>query len=278
MKTPSALMVILFALTSAATALPPPAAYFSLDDAGGRIQDAVSGDFFPVPPSVAFRSGGVRGSYLSFVRQEGACVPVGRKYGYSEEFSLSFWLRTAPGYHDTGAIFLGRHAAGWTNGYWFMMNAEWGYGATDKLTFYYSNATAVSRTSLNDGRWHHVGAVYKKGEGGYLYIDGVLEAKGPPAQMVVPDVDFVLGGISWDKPRGAFTGDLDELSIFGQALDGADIASIAKNPGWAPVGVGGLSGKHPAPGQSSTILKIVLRTGQVVSFPVSEIASMEFED
>jgi len=47
------------------------------------------------------------------------------------------------------------HEAGSYNGYWFMVNSEWGYGAANKLTFYYSNATAVSKTTVNDGRWQH---------------------------------------------------------------------------------------------------------------------------
>ncbi len=262
------LTIFTAAIASQAWSLPPPAAYFSFDSAEALVRDSVSGGGFPLPPSVAVKPGGASGSYLALTRQDSAYVRLGKGYGYSGDFSISFWFRTAPGYGDRGAIFLGRHIAGWTNGYWFMINSEWGYGAQDKLCFYYSNATAVSKTSLNDGRWHHVAAVHKGSEGAYLYIDGVLESKGPPAAMVVPDVDFILGGIAWDPPRGAFTGDLDEVSIFDLALDASDIVLLAREPGilGLPVGV--------SPGS----MRISLKNGQVIVLPLSDIAGISFGD
>ncbi|HEY9053875.1 MAG TPA: LamG domain-containing protein [Rectinemataceae bacterium] len=260
-------VALVFALAAMAGALPPPTAHLSFDQAGSLVRESIGGQAFPLPPSISIKPGGVSGSYLALKRQDDAFVRLGKGYGYSGDFSISFWFRTAPGYRDTGAIFLGRHMAGGFNGYWFMINAEWGYGAQDKLCFYYSNATAVSKTSLNDGRWHHVAAVHKRSEGAYLYIDGVLEAKGPPAQMVVPDVDFILGGIGWNPPRGAFSGDLDEISIFDLALEAPDVSLLAKNPGAL-----GTSGAKAGS------MRISLKDGQVIVLPLSDIAGIAFGD
>jgi len=232
MKKFTAFMILFVACVLISAAIPQPVAYYSFDQADGRLRDSVNGGTTVIPSTVAIRSGGPAGSFLSLQRQESSCLSLGKGYGFAGDFSISFWMRTSTGYRDTGAMLLGRHAAGYSNGYWFMINAEWGYGAPDKLTFYYSNATVVSKTSLNDGRWHHVGVSIRKGEGAALFIDGVIEAKGQAMPMVVPDADFVLGGINWDKPKGSFTGDIDELALFDRAVEAADMQGMAANPGW----------------------------------------------
>lgn len=284
MKKILAFMVLSAVCLWMAAAIPQPAAYFSFDQADGSVRDSVSGGAFALPSSVAIRSGGPAGSFLNLQRMDSSFVSLGKGYGFSGDFSIAFWMRTAAGYKDTGAIILGRHMAGWTNGYWFMINAEWGYGAPNKLTFYYSNATVVSKTSLNDGRWHYVGLSLKKGEGASLFIDGVLEAKGPPVAMVVPDAEFVLGGLNWGSPHGSFAGDIDELGIFDRALEAADMKAMAANAGWFRVqgtnpGVPELPGMPGVPGTtnpSGVSMKITLKNGQVITLPAADIAKIEF--
>jgi len=212
-----ALMFCALAL-AAAGAMPAPIAYYSFNPAGAGIVDAVSGDSSVVPPSAALRPDGVSGSCLELRHQDDSVVSLGRKFGFTGDFSLSFWLRTAPGYSEEGAIVLSRHQAGSYNGYFVQLNTAWGYGAPNKLTFYYSNASVISKSNVNDGNWHHIGIAYRKDSGAELYMDGRLEAKGPSNPILVPNVDFVLGSVTWDKPRGTFAGRVDELALFDQAL------------------------------------------------------------
>jgi len=270
-------MVLSMAMVGISAAIPSPVAYFAFDPAGDHIQDSVSGKSFALPSSALLLPGGAYGSYLSLRRTDDSFLLLGKSYGFPDDFSISFWMKTAPGYKDTGTMIMGRHLAGWTNGYWFMINAEWGYGAPDKLTFYYSNATVISKTSVNDGRWHHVGLVLKKKEGASLFIDGSLEAKGPPTPMIVPDAEFILGGIQWNPPKGSFAGGIDELSIFDKALEDADMAQIARAPNWfiaqkAEAGVP----NSVAPG--GTLMKITLKNGQVINLPLAEVMNIEFKD
>jgi hypothetical protein len=267
------LSVSLFIAFGSLFALPTPLAHFSFNGGAGEIKEVMSGAVFKLPASVKSLPGGVSGEYLSLKRQEDSYVPLGKEYGFTGDFSLSFWMRTPEGYRDSGSIILSRHLAGSYNGYFVMVNSEWGMGQTDKLMFYHSNATIVSKTSVNDGRWHHVGIVYRKTLGAELYIDGKFEGKSGPAEMWVPDVNFTLGALTFGRPSGSFGGDIDELSIFGQAISAQDMAGIAASPGWFSRDLTVLP--NPATGSK---LKITLRNGQVLTLPTSEILKMEFGD
>ncbi len=252
-------------------ALPSPLAYFSFDGGGGEIKDLVSGTVIKLPASVKSLAGGASGEYLSLKRQEDSFVQLGKDYGFTGDFSFSFWMRTPYGYRDTASIIFSRHLSGSYNGYFAMVNSEWGMGQTDKLVFYYSNGTVTSKTSMNDGRWHHVGIVHRKSTGVELYIDGKLESNGGPAQMWVADVNLTLGAITFGRPIGNFGGDIDELGIFAQAVSAQDIAGMAATPGWFSRGV-----KVVPDATTSSKLKITLKNGQVITLPTSDILKMEF--
>ncbi len=256
------------------SALPTPLAHFSFDGGSGEIRELVSGSVFKLPASVKSVPGGVAGDYLALKRMEDSSVQLGKGYGFTGDFSLSFWMRTPFGYREGGSILLSRHLAGSYNGYFVMVNSEWGMGQTDKLMFYHSNATIVSKTSVNDGRWHHVGIVYRKTLGAELYIDGKLEGKSGPTEMWVSDVNFALGAITFARPTGSYGGDIDELSIFGQAISAQDMANIANIPGWFSRDTTTVA---PNPSTGSK-LKITLKSGQVITLSTADILKMEFGD
>ncbi len=297
------LLVVLLACGYAIGAIPAPVSHFGFDVYDGKIRDSISGQSLAVPSAVSVKSDGISGSYVALKRQSDSVLSLGKNFGFTGDFSISFWVRTSPGYRDSGSIALGRHLAGSYNGYFFMINGEWGYGATDKITFYYSNASAISKASINDGRWHHVAAVYRKTQGATLYIDGALDAKGPVNPIIVPDAPFVVGGITWDKPNGTFAGDIDELAIFDKALEASEIGTLALTPGIfkasskgfygnenPPTATGTLPGGQPGgvPGGSSgssgsggelsggAVMRIILKSGQVISLPSSDITRIEF--
>lgn len=262
-----------------AAALPVPVAYYSFSPVGNGIVEAISGDASVVPPSASLRVDGVSGNCLELRQQDDSFISLGRKFGFTGDFSLSFWLRTAPGYNEGGAIVLSRHMAGSYNGYFILLNAAWGYGAPDKLTFYYSNASIVSKTSFNDGRWHHIGISYRKDSGAELYMDGRLESKGPPNPIIVPNVDFVLGSVTWDKPRGTFAGSIDELALFDQVLGFQDFAALSADPALIArqfAKGGGPTGTTASTSGAVNSIKIILRDGRVVTIPLSDIERIEF--
>ena len=275
MRKVAAFLCIAFAGAALAAALPKPVALFTFDTDDRQVVNAISGAAYPVPNAVVIRPGGVSGNALTLARRDESYVSLGKPFGFEGEYSISFWMRTTPGYRETASMLLSRHAAGSFNGFWFMVNAEWGYGQTDKLTFYYSNVTIVSKTSVNDGRWHHVGVAHRK-SGAELYIDGRLEARGGPAAVVMPTVDFVLGAITWDRPHGNFSGDLDELAIFEQPLGERDFAELAATPGYFGIPHGALPFFGTTSSSPGQVMRITLRDGQVLTIPLQDVGKIEF--
>lgn len=295
------LLASCFAFALSLGAIPAPVAHFGFELSNGVVADSVSGKGISIPTAVSVKSDGIAGSCLALKRQEDSVLSLGKSFGFTGDFSISFWMRTSPSYRDPGAIVLARHLAGSYNGYFFMVNSEWGYGAPNKLTFYYSNATVISKSVINDGRWHHVGLAYRKNQGVYLFIDGSLDAQGPVNLIVVPDAPFVVGSITYDKPRGSYTGDIDELALFDRALDGVDFTALAENPGYFKTSTkgfygnetlppsggpstgsqsggvpGGVPGSLPGGVGSGAVMRIILKSGQVISLPSSDIARIEF--
>lgn len=295
------LLASCFAIALSLGAIPAPVAHFGFELSNGMVVDSVSGKGVSVPTAVSIKSDGISGNYAVLKRQEDSVLSLGKSFGFTGDFSISFWIRTSPSYRDPGAIILARHLAGSYNGYFFMLNSEWGYGAPNKLTFYYSNATVISKSIINDGRWHHVGLAYRKNQGVSLFIDGSLDAQGPANPIVVPDAPFVVGSITYDKPRGSYTGDIDELALFDRALDGVDFTALAGSPGYfntstkgfygnetpspgggpstgsQPGGVpGSTTGSLPSGATSGAVIRIILKSGQVISLPSSDIARIEF--
>ena len=97
---------------AAAAAFPNPAALFTFDGATTHAANAATGETFPLPATVQVRSGGASGSCLAFARNDASYVSLGRKFAFSGDCTISFWMRTAPGYQETGSMLMSRHAAG----------------------------------------------------------------------------------------------------------------------------------------------------------------------
>jgi len=267
---------LLFAMAlQAINVFPAPVGYFSFDETEGAIFDSVTGTKINLQGSVKVIPGGVLGNCLSIARKDDGYVSLGTAYGFTGNFSISLWVKTAPRYAVTESIILDRHSTdGSWNGYFLFLNTAWGMGSPNKAAFYYTNGVVVSKSDINDGNWHQVGVVYHKGAGAELYFDGTLEASGPPppAPMDIrANVGFTLGAMIWDKPHGNFEGDLDELMLFNQSLNPTDMAAIAANPKYRnkPDAV-------PSDAPIGPQLRIQLKNGLIMSIPTSEILQIDF--
>jgi len=278
-------MACMFGLGSV-SAMPIPIAYYSFNPVGKGVVEVISGEAVILPSSASLRADGVSGSCLELKHQDDSVVSLGKKFGFTGDFSLFFWLRTAYGYKEGEAVVLSKHQAGSYNGYFVLLNSAWGYGVTDKLTFYYCNASIVSKTNINDGCWHSIGIVYRKDTGAELYMDGKLEARGPSNPIAMSNVDFVLGGLTWDKAHGSFAGSLDELSLFDQALGSQDFATLSADPGLlskqfmkggTPLDFfGGSISSGSSASSASGSIRIVLKDGRVLTIPFPDIDRIEF--
>lgn len=83
----------------------------------------------------------------------------------------------------------------------------------------------ISNTSINDGKWHHIAAVYTGGSA-FLYIDGILDK----AVYSIPNPNpnyyrFSIGATYLSKSSiiDPFRGEIDELHIWDQILSSNQI-------------------------------------------------------
>lgn len=95
--------------------------------------------------------------------------------------------------------------------------------------------------NLADGQWHHVAHVYGPSVGGQrLYVDGVLAASGTKSRSDFDWQQRVNIGYSADASRPYFAGQMDEIAIWNQALNTAQIQALAR--GASPLALDGVTG------------------------------------
>ncbi len=130
-------------------------------------------------------------------------------------------------------------------------NSSWRLQATTYTNTLYLGLNGVSPVDLygtrnvNDGKWHHVAAVYD-GTHSYLYVDGTLDASQPATGLIAQNNDLVcIGATSKAYELSCscielgyfFNGLVDEVSIYNRALSSNEIAAIynAGSGGKCPV-------------------------------------------
>lgn len=102
-----------------------------------------------------------------------------------------------------------------------------------KFTFGVGNPdkTLISKTDVNDGRWHHVAAT-RDGRSGEMkiYVDGALEGSmaGPKGDRTAPP-RLTIGGLQTNLH--SFVGDLEDVRLYSRVLPASEIGPLArKNP------------------------------------------------
>jgi len=88
----------------------------------------------------------------------------------------------------------------------------------------------VSETVITDGQWHHVGLVYDMDSlHRLLYVDGVLASEDTSVVSGMPSDGGLYIGASKDLEAGSFfSGFIDDVRIYNQALTAEEIAALAK--------------------------------------------------
>jgi hypothetical protein len=152
------------------------------------------------------------------------------KLGPEDDFSLSYWMKTA---EDVGVIW-GRQEApdAW----------DWDYS---KSTFYEEGMFLIYRGNgwrwidgegpeLNDEEWHFITVAHFGADDSYqLFVDGESIAAGGLAYdtQTSPDegTNFYFGGVWGDDDFTApFIGTLDELKYYDSVLPEAEVALLAE--------------------------------------------------
>ena len=141
------------------------------------------------------------------------------------ELTLSCWVKIS-GSTGSNQGFIYKDAAGAGRSYKLQLQ-----GSTNLANFtIFNGGTAFhtySTSTINDGNWHHIVAVYTPSTSVVVYVDGVAETTNTssvPASIDNDPVPFELGR----RADGVFylQGSLDEVAVFNTALTSGNVTSI----------------------------------------------------
>ncbi|MEA3210117.1 MAG: hypothetical protein QOE70_3174 [Chthoniobacter sp.] len=251
-STLAALVPLVWALISAPSihAQSSLVAQFHFDEPAGSttaINSANPVDGTLSPGGSAFVSGGIAGNAISLDRAANGYVTMGSAFQFSDQdFSIVFWVKTTTTANNTFAV--ARHVAGADdavsgpsrNGYYVALNTTADGGFLDKATFTasdFDSESPTSTTSVNDGSWHQIVGVYASGVVISTYVDGTPAetSRDPHALVANSSPPFLVGGVfqyhsPTGTPEGRYTGLIDELQIYRQALTDAEIDYLFQHP------------------------------------------------
>jgi hypothetical protein len=178
---------------------------------------------------------GVSGGAISLDHTSGDMVNMGDVFGFtSGDFSISVWIKTTTTLPES--IVAGKHLSGVGAGYLICINTSAGYGEINKAYFYHSTLPGnvpITTTTVNDGEWHHIVAVYSSGGTATIYVDGSpAEDSGASSPIGSTSAAFVVGGITYGAtPVASYTGLVDDLQLYDHALSDEEIDFLFANPG-----------------------------------------------
>jgi hypothetical protein len=233
------MLAALLALTTASvTSRAAALAHWTFDELSGSVaHDSIgvfNGDLST--SGAAFVSGGISGNAISLSRAANGFVTMGNVLGLtSGDFSIVAWVKMNAGDTTAETVVLGKHAAFTDNGYLMGINSVGTGGQVNKAMFYEGSAIVgapVSTTSVNDGNWHQIVAVYQAGGNKSIYVDGAPAEDIKSSQGFLPtSAPFLIGGDTpTGIPRGLFTGLIDEVQIYNQVLSDGDVNFLFLNP------------------------------------------------
>jgi hypothetical protein len=139
--------------------------------------------------------------------------------------TVAFWMNTTSSYGG-GSNWYG--GAGLVDGELPSDTADWGLSLLgNKVAFGIgaSDYTLISTTSVNTGAWIFVAGTWDTSGVMKLYVNGTLEANYTTASTANRRTDnqFFIGQ---DVGGGTYTGSLDQIRIYGVALNAGQISAL----------------------------------------------------
>ena len=221
-------------------------ARWSFDEQGGTNVNDSAGSYNGTlsPTGSSLVSGGISGGAVSLNRAANGYVTMGNVLGLeSGDYTIVAWIKMAAGDTTPDCMILSKAAAFSRNGYYIHVNQSTGLAmqSTNKVFFYQggfgvgqlqASETPVSTTSVNDGNWHQVVAVFRAGATKSIYVDGAPAESTKPSQSGTGNsVPFYIGAVSFaGAPQGRFSGLIDEVQIYNHALNDNEINYLFANP------------------------------------------------
>ncbi|HXC51522.1 MAG TPA: LamG domain-containing protein [Candidatus Limnocylindrales bacterium] len=185
-------------------------------------------------------TGGISGGALDLSAPSPGLVNAGDVLAFigQERFSMQAWVKTTS---TSSMLVSGRHRQFITSGYWLGLN-DTGDGPpaepVGSFHFFQSDQPPFNTgdQGINDGQWHQIVAVRDTARGELrLYVDGVrkpqADSSGTIQSLVPTTAPFFIGGmLTGETPINTFTGLIDEVRIWDNALSDKDVAFFYAHP------------------------------------------------
>jgi Concanavalin A-like lectin/glucanases superfamily/Bacterial Ig domain len=225
--------------SSPATAPAAPVGYWKFDEGSGTTAADASGDgntgtLMNGPAWIPGRLG----QALAFDGVDDSVQIAAAPGLNSYPLTVAFWMRTGDitGVHGL----VNKYFPSSLNGYQVFLNngsvCAWYFKDAANYVWDGSGCT-LSVPGYADSQWHHVAFVVDAA-GGRLYVDGAQKAAQP--WTGIPGSTSTPQGLSLGQYPGTarpyFSGALDDVRIYAQALGAADVAALSVAPPPGPVG------------------------------------------
>ncbi|MEN6307403.1 MAG: LamG-like jellyroll fold domain-containing protein, partial [Anaerohalosphaeraceae bacterium] len=147
--------------------------------------------------------------------------------------SCAMWVKTTTAGTEMVLVSWGKDLTGQK---WQLLIAD-----SNEIALDVQNGRVAGTTSINDGNWHHVAAVFEANgainiQDVKLYVDGVQEnttcsnyVTTPPDVNTELDGDVYVGARDGATPA-YYSGVLDEVRIYSRAIKLSEIQQMAENP------------------------------------------------
>ncbi len=206
--------------------------YWNFNEAGGSTaQNKVAGGpDGTLLGSAAFVPGGILGGAIQLNNATNDLVSFGNNYGFtSGSFSVVVWIKLNAG--DTSGIApIAKHIATVGAGYFLAVNdvLDGVSAPVNKAHFWATSFTGASSIVVNDGGWHQLVGVHDIAMNKLLlYVDGQFQNDVGQSTVVGNSAPLLVGGIVvGSTPTNSFTGLVDEVRLYDNALSAGDVQAL----------------------------------------------------
>lgn len=216
----------------AGTSVPAAAAYYKLDEAAGasRAEDTTGSYPAGVHGGFTFGSAGRFGTAAHLDGGTGYAATTGSVVDTTGSFSVSAWAKlpsTKPSHAGIIATQAGTTRSGFEL-YYSSAYDRWIFNRYDADTTSATIVRAQSTTVPKPAVWTHLTGVYDAtAQQLRLYVNGILEGTAAYTKPWAATGALQLG-VGWYGSRSSyFTGDIDDVRVFGQAITGSAAAVLA---------------------------------------------------
>lgn len=158
-------------------------------------------------------------------------VPDSPKLQFLNSMTISAWIRTVN--NSRREAFIGKYdATGAESGYILQTLPSGGIQLRVGGNNVLGTREVADATPVNNGQWRHVAVVIYLGQNVQFYVDGILRSTQPLLTLASPNAaPLWLGTLPFNPYFNLglpFTGSLDSVQVFNQALSGAAVAKLAQ--------------------------------------------------